>query len=69
MLIGRCAWHTKYHGYPALEGVRSWRGLWVRFTDGICPDCAQRFRTEHRNFLERRRPPALEPASTPPTAA
>jgi len=27
----------------------------VKFTDGICADCAARFRVEHRAFLERRR--------------
>jgi len=38
----RCAWHPRYHGYPRLLGVASWRGLSVRFTDGICPTCATR---------------------------
>jgi hypothetical protein len=28
----------------------------VRFTDGICEKCLERFRAEHRSFLERRRP-------------
>lgn len=70
MLIGRCAWHTKYRGYPAFSGVRSWRGLWLRFTDGICPECAQRFRIEHRDFLDRRRDAAGGPVGTSdPTAA
>ena len=36
MLIGRCAWHQRYCGYPLLNGVVSWRGWNVRFTDGIC---------------------------------
>jgi hypothetical protein len=38
----------------------SWRGLNVRFTDGICPRCLDRFRLEHRVFLNRR-----EEAATP----
>jgi len=27
----------------------------VKFTDGICADCATRFRAEHREFFDRRR--------------
>jgi hypothetical protein len=54
MLIGRCAWHRQYYGYPALSGIASWRGLSLRFTDGICPRCATQFRTEHQRYLERR---------------
>ena len=54
MLICRCAWHRRYYGYPLLSGVVSWRGLSVRFTDGICPRCVERFRSEHRTFLSRR---------------
>jgi len=38
----RCAWHSRYHGYPRLLGVASWRGLSVHFADGICPTCATR---------------------------
>jgi len=38
----RCAWHPRYHGYPRLLGVASWRGLSVNFADGICPTCATR---------------------------
>jgi hypothetical protein len=59
MLIGRCAWHLQYYGYPALSGVASWRGLSLRFTDGICPRCVAQFRTEHQHYLERR---SLSPA-------
>lgn len=67
MLIGRCAWHPRYYGYPLLNGVASWRGFGVKFTDGICPRCLQRFRQEHHSFLERRegweaRPPAEDTA-------
>ena len=56
MLICRCAWHLRYCGYPLLSGIVSWRGWTLRFTDGICEKCLARFRTEHRSFLERRRP-------------
>jgi len=42
VLLIRCAWHPRYHGYPRLLGVASWRGLSVHFTDGICPTCATR---------------------------
>jgi hypothetical protein len=56
VLLTRCAWHPRYHGYPLVEGVVSWGGWGVKFTDGICADCAARFRAEHRAFLERRRP-------------
>ena len=55
MLFCRCAWHRHYHGYPLVNGVLSWRGLKLRFTDGICRTCLDRFRAEHRLFLERRR--------------
>jgi hypothetical protein len=58
VLLNRCAWHPRYHGYPLVEGVVSWSGWGVKFTDGICVDCAARFRAEHRAFLERRRPDA-----------
>ena len=54
MLISRCAWHPRYHGYPLVEGVASWSGWGVKFTDGICADCAVRFRDENRAFFERR---------------
>ena len=45
MLIGRCAWHRHYHGYPRLQGIASWRGLGLRFTDDgpeVDPRAAQR---------------------------
>jgi hypothetical protein len=69
LLIGRCAWHQRYWGYPLLKGIVSWRGWTVRFTDGICEKCLQRFRSEHRSFFERRRsidlgiPDTTSPAS------
>ena len=55
MLLTRCAWHPRYRGYPLVEGVASWSGWGVKFTDGICADCAERFRAEYRAFFERRR--------------
>jgi len=81
LLICRCAWHQRYCGYPLLNGVASWRGWTVRFTDGICEKCLQRFRAEHRSFLERRsgerpggagalldHPATVQPASVEPAA-
>jgi len=56
MLICRCAWHPQYFGRGLWRGVASWRGWRIRFTDGICPRCLARFRTEHRDTFERRRP-------------
>jgi hypothetical protein len=47
MLISRCAWHRRYHGYTKLIGVSSWKGLQPRFTDGICQKCAARVRADH----------------------
>jgi hypothetical protein len=69
MLIGRCAWHPHYFGRPRWNGVASWRGWAVRFTDGICPRCLDRFREMHRDALERRKPPAPAPASDAPQPA
>jgi hypothetical protein len=46
MLISRCAWHRKYHGYPAITGIASWRGRRVQFTDGMCKACAAQLRFE-----------------------
>ena len=54
MLIGRCAWHVQYYGRTRWDGVASWRGFNLRFTDGICPRCLERFREEHRAALERK---------------
>jgi hypothetical protein len=48
VLLIRCAWHPRYHGYPRLLGVASWRGLSVHFTDAICPTCAMRVTPERR---------------------
>jgi hypothetical protein len=46
MLIRRCAWHREFHGYVLIHGVASWRGLSVKFTDGVCRRCAARVRVE-----------------------
>jgi hypothetical protein len=42
VLLLRCAWHSRFHGYPRLIAVASWRGFRLQFTDGICPRCASR---------------------------
>jgi len=55
VLLSRCAWHPRYHGYPLVAGVASWGGWGLKFTDGICADCAERFRAEYRAFFDRRR--------------
>jgi len=55
VLLSRCAWHPRYHGYPLVGGITSWSGWGVKFTDGICANCAERFRAEYRAFFERRR--------------
>jgi hypothetical protein len=66
VLICRCAWHQRYRGYPLLNGIASWRGWNVRFTDGICEKCLERFRTEHQFYLQKRPGSApLAAASTP----
>ena len=61
MLICRCAWHPQYFGHPFWNGVVSWKGWAVRFTDGICPRCLKRFRATHRDVLERRKTSARLP--------
>src|ERR1043166_2625318 len=47
MLISRCAWHRRYHGYTKILGISSWQGLQPSFTDGICQKCAARVRADH----------------------
>jgi hypothetical protein len=69
VLICRCAWHRRYQGYPRLSGVASWRGWNVRFTDGICDRCLQRFRAEHQRYLERRTEARATPSVAPTTAS
>jgi hypothetical protein len=46
MLLMRCAWHRKYHGYSKIYGVGSWRGRGLEFSDGMCPSCSRRWRAE-----------------------
>ena len=69
MLICRCAWHRRYRGYPRLGGVASWRGWSVKFTDGICDRCLQRFRAEHQHYLQRRTEPRATASVAPTTAS
>ncbi len=65
MVIRRCAWHRQYHGYGLLFGVMSWRGFKVRFSDGMCQECAARmprdltFQRAGYQLPERRRRPAV----------
>ena len=47
----------------------SWKGWSVRFTDGICPCCLERFRTTHRDVLERRKASAPVPDTETSEAA
>jgi len=56
VLLRRCAWHPRYFGYPLIGGITSWAGWSLKFTDGICPECATRFRAEYRAFIGRREP-------------
>jgi hypothetical protein len=50
VLISRCAWHSRNHGYGKVLGVASWRGLRIDFTDGICHKCAARVAAPRRDF-------------------
>ena len=61
MLLMRCAWHPKYHGYPWLYGVRSWRGASLSFSDGMCGSCVKQWRAEFHSGRVRLddRPPVL----------
>jgi hypothetical protein len=69
VLICRCAWHPRYRGYPLINGIASWRGWNVRFTDGICEKCLERFRAEHHRFLQGRKPAQRSLAADPVTTA
>jgi len=72
VLICRCAWHQRYRGYPLLNGVASWRGWSVRFTDGICETCLERLRAEYQRHLQKHSdtpPPIASPAPTSTEAA
>jgi hypothetical protein len=66
MLIGRCAWHVQYYGHPKWDGIASWRGFHVRFTDGICHRCLERFRADHQAALQRRRQRLAEARAVEP---
>ena len=66
MLICRCAWHQRYRGYPLLNGVASWRGWGVRFTDGICETCLERVRAEYQRYLQKRSDPLPRTAPAVP---
>lgn len=68
MLICRCAWHQRYRGYPLLNGIASWRGWTVRFTDGICDKCLERFRADHQRHLQKRVAPAPLTTTAPTNA-
>ena len=46
MLLRRCAWHRRYHGYVKFLGVAKWRGWGFSFSDGMCTDCSARARAE-----------------------
>jgi hypothetical protein len=49
--------------------VASWRGWTVRFTDGICDRCLQRFRAEHQRYLQRRTDTRATASVAPTTAS
>jgi hypothetical protein len=65
MLIGRCAWHPRYYGYPLWSGIASWRGFKIGFTDGICDRCLRRLRADYRALLGRREPAREEIEAKP----
>lgn len=45
VLIARCAWHVKFGGrWKRWLRVVEWRGWRIRFSDGLCPACAPKFR-------------------------
>src|SRR5262245_18992164 len=46
----RCVSHSRFHGYPRLLGVVSWRGCRLQFTDTICRRCATRATAEANGF-------------------
>lgn len=62
----RCAWHPKYHGFPWVYEVASWRGQGVVFSDGMCRWCANRWRSElHAGRFNLLPTPAAEPGPPP----
>jgi hypothetical protein len=68
MVIVRCAWHRRYHGRARCLGIASWRGARVRFTDGICPECAVRVRAEFASLRRPASPPRSSPHQWAPAA-
>ena len=46
MLLRRCAWHRRYHGYVKFLGVAKWRGWGLSFSDGMCTSCSAKARAE-----------------------
>ena len=48
MVLHRCAWHTRYHGYPLIYSLTRSQGWKVSCADGICRNCAERVREEWR---------------------
>ena len=61
MVVQRCAWHTTYRGYPLYYRFARDGRLAVTRTNGICPDCAARVRTEWRMVRHGTRPPVRTP--------
>lgn len=55
MLIRRCSWHAKYHGYRLWLGVKRWGGWRVGFTDGMCQGCRRRFAAELKQHTAQRK--------------
>jgi len=62
MLLRRCGWHRLYFRHPLVNGIASWRGWGIKFTDGICHRCVIRVLTELRE-IERRPTPGRAPES------
>ena len=58
-----------YYGHPRWEGVASWQGWNLLFTDGICQRCRGRFREEHQATLERRTDPTVSASALSPEEA
>ncbi len=64
----RCAWHPKYHGYPKIYGIGSWRGRDLEFSDGMCRSCGQRWLAQFRagrRFGPSEAPPPIIPRWMP----
>src|SRR5262249_18724432 len=69
VILRRCAWHQKYHGYSIVYGVSSWRGLGLSFSEGMCGGGARRWRAKWTAIREGKEPPVpLVPRWLPLTA-